>query len=358
MIKVPTTTRRHSMRFYTKQHKYYCGIDLHAKTMYLCIIDHGGTVLLHRNIKTDREIFLKAIKKYRDGLVVAVECTFTWYWIADLCEKEGITFVLGHALYMKAIHGGKAKNDRIDAYKIAVLTRGGMFPVAYVYPPKMRSTRDLLRRRMHLSRKRAELLTHVQNTAYQYNLPDIENNVCRKSQREGVAQLFPDKSVQKSIQLDLDLLDFYDSILPKLEKEISVLAKEHDGDSYFRIRSIDGIGRILGLAILYEIHDIKRFPKVQNFASYCRLVKPAKESAGKKQGSSGGKIGNVHLKWAFSEAAVLFLRRNEKAKLYRARLEKKHGKAKSLTIMAHKLARATYYILTRKTVFTMEEFFK
>jgi transposase len=258
---------------------------------------------------------------------------------------------------MKSIHGGKAKNDRIDAYRIAMLTRGGMFPLAYVYPPRMRSTRDLLRRRMHLSRKRAELLTHIQNTAYQYNIEDFEKRACRKSEREGIAQLFPDKSVQKSIQLDLDLLDYYDTVLPGLEKDISSVAKEHDADSYFRIRSIPGIGRILGLAILYEIHDIKRFPKVQNFASYCRLVKPAKESAGKKQGSSGGKIGNVHLKWAFSEAVVLFLRRNEKAKHYRARLEKKHGKAKSLTIMAHKLAKATYYILTRKTVFRMEEFF-
>ena len=259
---------------------------------------------------------------------------------------------------MKGIYGGKAKNDRIDAHKIAMLTRGGMFPVAYVYPPKMRSTRDLLRRRMHLSRKRAELLTHIQNTAYQYNIADFENRPCRKSEREGIVKLFPDTSVQKSIQLDLDLLDFYDSILPNLEKEISAIAKEHDGDSYFRIRSIPGIGRILGLAILYEIHDIKRFPKVQNFASYCRLVKPAKESAGKKTGGSGGKIGNVHLKWAFSEAVVLFLRRNEKAKIYRARLEKKHGKGKSLTIMAHKMARATYYILARKTVFNMEAFFK
>jgi transposase len=346
------------MRFYTKEHKHYCGIDLHAKTMYLCIIDQGGRVLLHRNIRTDRKVFLKAIEKYRDDLVVSVECTFTWYWLADLCDQEGIAFVLGHALYMKSIYGGKAKNDRIDAHKIVMLTRGGMFPMAYVYPPKMRSTRDLLRRRMYLSRKRAELLTHIQNTAYQYNMPEIESNVCRKSEREGVAELFPDASVQKSIQVDLDLLDFYDTILPKLEKEISAVAKEHDGDSYFRIRSIPGIGRILGLAILYEIHDIKRFPKVQNFASYCRLVKPAKESAGKKQGSSGAKIGNVHLKWAFSEAAVLFLRRNDKAKLYRARLEKKYGKAKSLTIMAHKIARATYNILTRKTVFNAETFFK
>jgi transposase len=98
---------------------------------------------------------------------------FTWYWLADLCTQEGIPFVLGHALYRKAIHGGKAKNDKIDAQKIAVLLRGGMFPQAYVYPADMRATRDLLRRRMYLMRKRAELLTHIQNTNSQYNLPEI-----------------------------------------------------------------------------------------------------------------------------------------------------------------------------------------
>ena len=120
--------------------------------MYVCILDQRGEIVLHRNMKTAPETFLKAIAPYREGTVVAVECMFTWYWLADLCADEGIPFVLGHALSMKAIHGGKAKNDKIDAHKIAVLLRGGMLPQAYVYPAKMRATRDLLRRRMHLAR--------------------------------------------------------------------------------------------------------------------------------------------------------------------------------------------------------------
>jgi transposase len=259
---------------------------------------------------------------------------------------------------MKAIHGGKAKNDKIDAHKIAALLKGGMIPMAYVYPEGMRSTRDLLRRRMHLVHKRAELLAHVQNTNYQYNLPDIGKKIAYKANREGVAERFPDLAVQKSIQLDLTLLDFYDKLLLKLEHDLSLTAKAHDADSYFRIRSIPGIGRVLGMTILYEIHDIKRFPRVQDFVSYCRLVKSAKESAGKRYGTSGKKIGNVHLKWAFSEAAVLFLRRNPDARKYREKLKRKHGKAKSLTILAHKLARATYYILRRKEVFDMKTFLK
>jgi transposase len=237
------------MNFYTKQHQYYCGIDLHAKSMYLCILNQEGEIVLQRNIRTHSEVFLKTIDRYRKDIVVAVECIFTWYWIADLCAQENIPFVLGHALYMKAIHGGKAKNDKIDAHKIAVLLRGGMIPMAYVYPQQMRSTRDLLRRRMHLTQKRAELLRHIQNTNYQYNLPDIEKKIAYKANREGVAEHFPDESVRKSIELDLKLLDYYDQLLPRLEHEISLIAKAHDADSYFRIRSIPGIGRILGLVI-------------------------------------------------------------------------------------------------------------
>jgi transposase len=344
------------MRFYTKQHKFYCGIDLHARTMYLCILNQEGNIVLHRDIKSDPEVFLKTIAPFREDVVVAVECIFTWYWIADLCSEENIPFVLGHALYMKAIHGGKAKNDKIDAYKIAALLRGGMIPMAYVYPAEMRSTRDLLRRRNHLAHKRAEILAHVQNTNHQYNLPDI-GKIAYKSKRKGVAERFPDISVQKSIELDLALLDHYDQLLLRLEHELSLIAKVHDADSYFRVRSIPCIGRILGLVLIYEIHDINRFPSVQDFVSYCRLVKSAKESAGKKLGTSGKKIGNAHLKWAFSEAAVLFLRRNPEAIKYREKLAKKHGKAKSLTILAHKLARAVYNILKRKEVFEPETFF-
>ena len=159
------------MRFYNRQHRHYCGIDLHVKTMYVCILDAHGQVLVHRNVKSTPAAFLETIAPYRDDLVVAVECMFTWYWLADLCAAEGIAFVLGHALAMKAIHGGKAKNDKIDSHKIVALLRGGLLPQAYVYPAGMRATRDLLRRCLHLVRKRGELLGHIQNTRAQYNLP-------------------------------------------------------------------------------------------------------------------------------------------------------------------------------------------
>src|ERR687884_365562 len=275
-------------------------------------------------MKAAPEPFLKAVAPYRPGLVVAVECIFTWYWLADLCVDQGIPFVLGHALYMKAIHGGKAKNDKIDAHKIAVLLRGGMLPQAYVYPAEMRATRDLLRRRIHLMRQRAELLAHVQNTNSQYNLPDIGKKIAYKTNRPGVAERFADPAVQKSVEVDLALIDFYDQLLRDLELAIVQTAKQHDANTLYLLQTVPGIGKILSLVLLYEIHDIRRFPSVQDFASYARLVKCSKESAGKRYGTSGTKIGNAYLKWAFSEAAVLCLRANPAGQKYLARIEKKH----------------------------------
>src|SRR6266571_8135703 len=200
------------MRFYTQQHSHYCGIDLHARTMYLCILDQAGAIVLHRNMKADPDSLLKAIAPFRENIVVAVECIFTWYWVADLCTAEKIAFVLGHALYMKAIHGGKAKNDQIDAGKIARLLRGGTLPQAYVYPAGMRETRDLLRRRQYLVHKRVEAIAHIQNTNSQYNHPVFGKKLGYAANRDelDIADRFSDASVKKTVAIDLCLIDQYD----------------------------------------------------------------------------------------------------------------------------------------------------
>ena len=211
------------MRFYTGQHAYYCGIDLHARSMYVCVLDRTGEAVAHRNLPAEPAAFLEFIQPFRPDVVVGV---------------------VGH--FERAIR-------------------------------------------------------------------DLETYILRR-------------------------------------------AKQHDADMFHRLRTIQGIGKVLALTILYEVHDIERFARVQDFASYCRLVKCPKESAGKRKGSSGKKIGNVHLKWAFSEAAVLFLRANPAGQKYLARLTKKHGKGKALSILAHKLGRATYYVMRRKRSFDMNKF--
>ncbi|ABA88631.1 transposase of ISPca4 [Syntrophotalea carbinolica DSM 2380] len=346
------------MRFHTKQHQHYCGVDLHAGAMYVCILNAAGEIVAHQNIPTRPKSFLRLIKPYRKYLAVAAECMFCWYWLADLCAKEGIAFVLGHALYMRAIHGGKAKNDRIDSHKIAVLLRGGTLPQAYVYPKGMRSTRDLLRRRNHLARKKGELLSHIQNTATQYNLPEPLGRIAKPSERGDLPARFADPAVRRMVEVDLATIEHYEHLLDGLERELVRMATLHDPVNLALLQSIPGVGRILGLVMLYEIEDIARFPRVQDFASYCRLVKPSKESNGKTYGHSGKKIGNAHLRWAFAEAVVLMLKGNKPAQAVVQKLASKHGKGKAFAILSHRLGRAVYYMLKNQVPFDPQQFLR
>jgi transposase len=207
-------------------------------------------------------------------------------------------------------------------------------------------------------RKRAELFAHIQNTHTQYNLSDSFGCIAKPQNRNGIVGQFEHPAVQKSMAVDLEVVRTYDTILTDLERTILKLANHHDPVSYVLLQSIHGVGRILGLVMLYEIEDIGRFPRVQDFALYSRLVKCSPESNGKKYGTHGNKIGNAHLKSAFSEAAVLFLKGNDPAKRYFDRLIPKHGKAKALSILAHRLGRGVYFMLKNKEAFDQEKFLK
>jgi hypothetical protein len=162
--------------------------------------------------------------------------------------------------------------------------------------------------------------------------------------------------VPKTIEVDLALIASDDTLLTDLELSILTTAKHHDPPTLYLLQTVPGIGTILRLVLLYAIHQIDRFASVQAFASYARLVTCSTESGGKRLGTSGKKIGNAHLKWAFSEAATLFVRKNPQGQKRLARLAKKHDKGKALRMLAHTLGRAVYCMLTRQVAFDVELF--
>ena len=318
-----------------------------------CILNREGELLVHRHLKASPEALRNPMAPYRDALAIAVEGMFAWYWRADRCAQEGIPFVLGHALSMKAIAGGKTKNDTIDAHKIAVWRRGGMLPQAYVYPAERRATRDLLRRRMELMRQCAARRAHGQNTTSQYNLPAIGKKLAYQANRTGGADRFPEPSVRQTVEVALQLSDSDEELLREVERYIVETAKHPDVQTFYRRRSIPGVGKSLALVLRYETHDLTRFPRVQEFVSYARLVKCPRASAGKRAGTGGHKIGHGPLKWACSAAAGLFLRHHPLGPAHLAKLARPHGTAKALSILAHQLDRAVDCMLKRHEAFDM-----
>jgi len=266
--------------------------------------------------------------------------------------------VLGPALSRKAIHGGQAKHDQIDAHKIAVLLRGGMLPQADVYPAAMRATRELLRRRMPLMRQRAERLTHIQQTKSPYHLPEMGPKIASQAHRVGVAERVADPAVHKSLAVDLALMGHDDSRLRDLEWSVLTTATAHHTTTRYWLRTVPGIGAILRLVLRDDIHDSHRFPRVQDVVSDGRVVKCAKASAGKRDGTGGSKIGNAYLQWAFSEAAVRCLRDHPRGQTSLTRVENTHGQGQALTIVAHHVARAVYCMFNRHTACEMHKCLK
>jgi transposase len=346
------------MRFYAVTKQFYCGVDLHAREMYVCIINAQRKVLVHKNIKNrDVDTFISLIEPYKHEIVVGCESTYAWYWLADLCADNNIEFILGHALYMKAIHGGKTKNDRIDSHKIALLIQAGMFPLGYVYPRKDRPIRDLLRRRLHFTRMRAKLISHVQLINTQHNFQALGVIAKSKVKRDAIPERFNHMAMtKKSLAADLSLIDYYTNTIKDIEQYILSHARLNNTKELAILQSMRGIGDIISLTILFEIGDIARFETVQQFASYSRVVTCPHESAGKLYGASGKKIGNEYLKNVFSEAAVFAVKFNERIEKYFDKLKSKKGTGKAYSIIAHKIAKAVYFMLKNGTVFDESRF--
>src|SRR5260370_94868 len=210
---------------------------------------------------------------------------------------------------------------------------------------------DLHARTMYL-----RILDNAVQVVYYTNIHGKPLPVHANGEALQVAARFPDPSVRRLIALDLAAIDHYDTLIHDVELYLTSAAKADDAQTLARLRSAPGIGKILGLVLLYEIHDIRRFAKAGNFLSYARLVRCAHESGGKKLGSGGKKIGNAHLRWAFTEAACLFLRQSDTAKKWLARQEKKRGKGKAMGILAAKLGRAVYHLLDKKVAFDEARF--
>ena len=344
------------MHYKTIHADYYAGIDVHPNRSQVCVMDKTGQVMLNRNFKNSMTNLKNLIQPYQANIAVGCESTYTYYWLADGCHESDIPFYLGHALYMKAISGNKQKNDPLDAKTIANLLRTNYFPEAYPYPKEMRPTRDLLRRRHRLVSIRGEAYSHIKMTAHQYAIDNIGSlNLKQSADQEEVLSIFKEFGIEQMILSDLDIIRALDPVIEGIEKHIRVSAINHNPRDYALLQTVPGIGDMLSMVILYETHDITRFPKHQNYASYSRVVRCDRTSAGKKVDRKNQKIGNPYLKWAFSAVIV----KGQSSKLigkYNKRLESKYGRARGRARIAHKYCKAVYYMLKNGQPFDENQF--
>jgi transposase len=323
---------------------------------WLVVLDGALKVVRQIKLANDLLDFLRVLEPYRGELAgLAVESTPNWYWLVDGLQEAGYRMHLTNTCAVQQYSGLKYTDDRHDARWLAHLLALGILPEGYIYPAHERPLRDLLRRRGFLVRKRTSLLLSLQGAFGCHTGHRVSSDTVKKWTAVEIEKLLDDATVARGLTCLLEPIKAMDSQIRILEKEVLAQAKLRD--EFALLRTVWGIGPILALTVMLEVGDIKRFEKVGNFASYCRLVKTDRLSAGKRKGSGNAKNGNPYLSWAFSEAAHFAIRYHDAAKrFYQRKLAKTNGIV-AVRALAHKLARASYHVMRDKVEFNPERLF-
>jgi len=337
--------------------KYICPVDLHFDNMYISIMDRAGNILKQKKLPATEAAFVKYLGEYQTELTVACESVPNYYWLKDTCDKYKIEFVLGHAQYMWRMSTKKKKDDRIDSEAMGNLMNTQCYPLAYAYPAGIRELRDLLRERLRIVRLRSAAYTRLRLMSVQYGIALPEDfSIKRKADRRAMVERFTDSNTKMKAEINVRQIEAYNADIRLIEKQFLVSNQDGLQEQSKLLQSIPGMGSILSMSILLEIHHLERFPTVQQFSSYSRVVYCQRVSNGKTVDKKHRKIGNPYLKWAFSLVAVEGIKHSAGIKKLHLRLKNKHGKRKALAILRHRIAIAVYYILKQQKPFDEELF--
>ena len=324
--------------------KVYVGMDLHATNTYVGMVDEDNEVLHKQRCRNELPLILAGLDPFRKDIQgVVVESTFNWYWLVDGLMAEGYRVHLANVSAIKQYEGLKQIDDKRSAFWLANLLRLGILPTGYIYPKEERPTRDLLRKRLHLVRHRTSHILSVKNILARNLGLRMKSEEVKKLEDPEVKRFFADKEMQTAVLASVGLIRHLEVEISGIERMITKKLKIRE--EFAKLMTVPGIGKILTLTIMLEVGDIRRFPTVGDYSSYCRCVKSTRTSAGKIIGYGNRKNGNKYLSWAYIEAAQAARRFHETVRSYYEKKMAKTNRIVAIKALSHKLTRASYYVM-------------
>jgi transposase len=336
--------------------KLYGGIDLHSNNSVIVVLDEQDKVVYRRRLANDLELVLSELAPFKEAIAgLVVESTYNWYWLVDGLMGAGYRVHLANTAAIVQYEGLKYADDDSDARWLAKLLRLGLLPEGYIYPKEERPVRDLLRRRGKLVQQHSANLQSIQNLMARNRGHSLSANRIRGLTYDEVNELLPDPDLALAVKSNLAVMRTLDGVIGLLEKRVKSQVRLRP--AFKPLLTVSGIGDILGLTIMLETGEIGRFAKVGNYASYCRCVGSAHLSNGKRKGRGNTKNGNKYLAWAYVEAANFAVRYNPQIRRYFQRKCARTHPVVAIKTVAHKLARACYYILRDQVPFDVNRAF-
>lgn len=336
--------------------KLYGGIDLHANNSVVVLLDEQDQVVYQKRLRNDLGQLLQQLAPYQSSLCgVVVESTYNWYWLVDGLMEAGYRVHLANTAAIQQYAGLKYTDDRSDARWLAHLLRLRLLPEGYIYPKESRPVRDLLRKRSQLVRYKTANLLSIQNLITRNTGTSLSGNRIKQLTAAELERILPDRDLALAVQSNLAVMRCLAEQIAGVEQVVRARVKLRP--EFTHLRTVSGIGPILALTIMLETGEIQRFAQVGHFASYCRCVGSQKVSNSRRKGHGNAKNGNKYVAWAFVEAANFAVRYNPRIqRFYQRKKAQTHGVV-ALKAVAHKLARACYYILRDQVPFDVGKAF-
>ncbi len=334
----------------------YAGIDLHANSNYVGIVDEENQIVFKHKLTNDLREILAVLEPFREEMEgIVVESTFNWYWLVDGLMDHGYRVHLANPAAIQQYEGLKHVDDQRDALWLANLLRLGILPEGYIYPKQERPIRDLLRKRLQLVRHRTSHILSIKNIVSRTLGVRMRGNDVKRLDEHWVRDLFQEEHLFLAVNTSVGIMRYLGLKIKEIEKVVKQgvrLRKEFDG-----LLTLPGVGDILGLTIMLEVGDIGRFAEVGNYSSYCRCVRSIRISAGKSKGEGNRKNGNKYLSWAYVEAANFAIRYYSVVQRYYQRKATKTNGVVAIKAISHKLSRASYYIMRDQVVYDPKKLF-
>lgn len=336
--------------------KLYGGIDLHSNNSVIHLVDENSCNVLKKRMTNNLPMILALLEPYIDAIEgLVVESTYNWYWLVDGLMEAGYKVHLANTAAIQQYSGLKHGDDDSDANWLANMLRLNILPEGYIYPKEERMVRDLLRKRLQLVQQKTLNLLSIQGLYVRHLNIRLNANKIKQLTPQKISENFSDLNVQLAVNGNLAVQQCLAQQINIIEKALKKQLQLKE--EFIHLTSIDGIGLTLALTIMLETGNIARFEKVGHYASYCRCVNGARYSNGKKKGSTNTKNGNKYLAWAFVEAANFAIRYNETVKRYYQRKLAKTHMMVAKKAVAHKLARACFYVLRVQVEFDVNKAF-
>ena len=336
--------------------KLFGGIDLHSNNNVTVLIDERDEVVYRKRLPNDLRLIIEQLSPYQSLLEgIVVESTYNWYWLVDGLMEQEHRVHLANTAAIQQYEGLKYTDDDSDARWLAHMLRLGVLPQGYIYPKEERAVRDLLRKRSQLVHHKTAHLLSVQNLYTRNTGSSLSANRIKKLTPEQVDGLFTLGDVGLAVKANLSVMRCLEAEIKSLEEIVKERVKLRPAFRY--LLTVSGIGQTLALTIMLETGDIRRFPRVGNFASYCRCVGSEKISNGKRKGKGNTKNGNKYLSWAFVEAANFAIRYEPLICRFYQRKKAKTKAVVALKAVAHKLSRACYYVMRDEVPFDVARAF-